>query len=64
MADGTIEIIDGKARRRRWSVTEKLSIVADNRERPSAFYFIRMVVVGWLVGRRNWPNEYLTISTS
>jgi hypothetical protein len=46
MADGTIEIIDGKARRRRWSVTEKLSIVADNRERPSAFYFIRTVVVG------------------
>jgi transposase len=32
MADGTIEIIDGKARRRRWSLTEKLRIVAETEE--------------------------------
>lgn len=32
MADGTIEIIDVKARRRRWSVTEKLRIVAETHE--------------------------------
>jgi transposase len=32
MADGTIEIIDAKARRRRWSLTEKLRIVAETEE--------------------------------
>ena len=32
MADGTIEIIDGKARRRRWGMTEKLRVVAESRE--------------------------------
>lgn len=32
MADGTIEIIDGKARRRRWSMAEKLRIVAQTQE--------------------------------
>ena len=32
MADGTIEIIDGKARRRRWSAAEKLRIVAETHE--------------------------------
>lgn len=35
MADGTIEIIDGKARRQRWSPAEKLRIVAETHE-PSA----------------------------
>jgi transposase len=29
MADGTIEIIDGQARRRRWGLAEKLGIVAE-----------------------------------
>lgn len=33
MADGTIEIIDGKARRRRWSAAEKQRIVAETYER-------------------------------
>ncbi len=33
MADGRIEIIDGKARRRRWSAAEKLRIVAETHER-------------------------------
>ncbi len=33
MADGRIEIIDGKARRRRWSASEKLRIVAETHER-------------------------------
>jgi transposase len=32
MTDGTIEIIDGRARRRRWSLTEKLRIVAESEE--------------------------------
>ena len=32
MADGTIEIIDGRARRRRWSAAEKLRIVAETHE--------------------------------
>ena len=32
MVDGTIEIIDGKARRRRWSAAEKLRIVAETHE--------------------------------
>ncbi len=33
MVDGRIEIIDGKARRRRWSASEKLRIVAETHER-------------------------------
>lgn len=33
MADGTIEIITGKERRRRWSTGEKLRIVAETAER-------------------------------
>jgi transposase len=33
MADGSIEIITGRERRRRWSVTEKLRIVAESHER-------------------------------
>jgi transposase len=32
MADGTIEIIRGKARRRCWGVPEKLRIVAETQE--------------------------------
>jgi transposase len=32
MADSTIEIIDGKERRRRWGLTEKLRIVAESHE--------------------------------
>jgi len=32
MPDGTIEIITGKERRRRWSVEEKLRIVAETEE--------------------------------
>jgi transposase len=32
MADGTIEIITGKERRRRWSVEEKRRIVAESHE--------------------------------
>ncbi len=32
MPDGSIEIITGRERRRRWSVTEKLRIVAESHE--------------------------------
>jgi transposase len=32
MLNGTIEIIDGKERRRRWGLTEKLRIVAESHE--------------------------------
>jgi transposase len=32
MPDGTIEIITGKERRRRWSVEQKLRIVAETEE--------------------------------
>ena len=32
MPDGTIEIITGRERRRRWSVAEKLRIVAESQE--------------------------------
>jgi transposase len=32
MADGTIEIITGKERRRRWSIEAKLRIVAESQE--------------------------------
>jgi transposase len=32
MPDGTVEIITGKERRRRWSVEEKLRIVAEAEE--------------------------------
>ena len=32
MADGMIEIITGRERRRRWSVVEKLRIVAESQE--------------------------------
>ena len=32
MADGSIEIITGRERRRRWSVAEKLRIVAESHE--------------------------------
>ena len=32
MADGTIEIITGRERRRRWGIAEKLSIVAESHE--------------------------------
>lgn len=32
MLDGTIEIITGRERRRRWSVAEKLRIVAESQE--------------------------------
>lgn len=32
MADGTIEIITGRERRRRWGVAEKLRIVAESEE--------------------------------
>jgi transposase len=32
MADGTIEIITGKQRRRRWSTEDKLRIVAESQE--------------------------------
>ena len=32
MPDGTIEIITGRERRRRWSVSEKLRIVAESQE--------------------------------
>ena len=35
MADGRIEIITGRERRRRWSVAEKLRIVAES-EAPGA----------------------------
>ena len=32
MADGMIEIITGRERRRRWSIVEKLRIVAESQE--------------------------------
>ena len=32
MADGTIEIITGRERRRRWSIADKLRIVAESHE--------------------------------
>ncbi len=32
MADGTIEIITGRERRRRWGIAEKLKIVAESHE--------------------------------
>jgi transposase-like protein len=39
MADGTIEIITGKERRRRWSAEEKLRIVAEVAERGARLLF-------------------------
>ena len=32
MRDGTIEIITGRERRRRWGISEKLTIVSESRE--------------------------------
>jgi hypothetical protein len=47
MSNGTIEIITGTERRRRWSADEKLRIVAEAAER------VKWKVIRWLASRGN-----------